>query len=52
MLRPKKNWIHAAGVAWPLLVDAGSQRKTLTYTAVADSGPEINRMKGFHSECR
>lgn len=36
MLKPKKNWVHAAGIAWPLLVEAGRQRTTLTYTNVAE----------------
>ena len=30
-----KNWAHAAGVIWPMLVDAGSRHMTLTYEEVA-----------------
>lgn len=30
-----KNWFHAAGQIWPVLVDAGVQQKTLTYEHVA-----------------
>lgn len=30
-----RNWIHLAGVIWPLLTEAGSAGETLTYTKVA-----------------
>lgn len=31
----RKNWYHAAGIVWPLLVDAAKRRGTLTYTYIA-----------------
>ena len=30
-----RNWFHAAGVIWPMLTEAGSSGRTLTYTQVA-----------------
>lgn len=30
-----RNWVHAAGVVWPMLTKAGAERRTLTYTDVA-----------------
>lgn len=34
-----RNWTHAAGVIWPLLVEAGSKREHLWYSDIA---PEIH----------
>lgn len=34
-MAPKKNWYHAAGAIWPLLVSSAARHSTVTYAQIA-----------------